>query len=76
MKKIKLNVAKLQLNKEKIAELTDEHAGLIIGGTYYAVCADYTRFCDVIMQTGTSVYCVPPNPGDTRCDDCGVCPRF
>lgn len=76
MKKIKLNVAKLQLNKEKIAGLTDEQTRLMKGGTYYAVCADYTRFCDLILQTGTSVYCVPQNPGDTRCADCGVCPRL
>ena len=76
MKKIKLNVAKLQLNKEKITELTNERAGLVIGGTYYAVCADYTKFCDVIIQTGTSIYCVPTGPvGDTGCEDCTVCPR-
>ncbi|WP_157976880.1 class I lanthipeptide [Taibaiella helva] len=33
MKKLKLDTAKLQLNKEKIADLTNEEMGVVNGGT-------------------------------------------
>ncbi|MDI9319640.1 MAG: class I lanthipeptide [Phycisphaerales bacterium] len=66
MKKIKLDTAKLQLNKEKIANLTKEELGNINGGV---------GSCDNLTSNNGTVVCTSPAACPTRVNPIGVPPR-
>lgn len=66
MKKIKTDAVRLQLNKVNISALTAEEKESLQGGT------SSTMWWALHASSG----CPPPDPGDTGCVDCGVCPRF
>jgi len=73
MKKIKLDAHKLQLKKEKIASLTNEQMGRVIGGqpvttaTFQTCCLPTQELCDP-----SEVKCPPTwgcytEDGETTC---------
>lgn len=71
MKKTKVNVSKLQFRKVNISVLTNEQQQGAQGGTAMTI-AGPTWTSLVALST----ICPPPDPGNTGCVDCGVCPRF
>jgi hypothetical protein len=65
MKNIKLDAKRLHLKKMKIADLTEQEANSIQGGT-----APSTTMQCTLVSKNSWCNCIPPDPGPSTVFDC------